>query len=287
MISQLECLVCMLKQGMNSARIATGDETLQEKVIHEIAEIIKHTDLNICPAYNSQPVYRAVSRITGNPDPFKALKKQTNQAALKLLPQLQQMVKKASDPLYTAFHVSVAGNMIDLGIGHQYDLSNTIQEIVDTPFAIDHYQKFKSDLKNAKTILFLADNSGEIVFDRVLLEQLIPTKLEIKYCVKSGPIINDVMMEDAKMAKITELVEVIETGSNDIGINFENSSPEFIKEYKSADIILAKGHGNFETCCDLPQNLFFLLKAKCIVVANQLRVPEGSVVFANMAQNLS
>jgi damage-control phosphatase, subfamily I len=281
MIAQLECLVCMLKQGMNSARVATNDKTLQEKAFREVSALVEDMDLNMSPAYVSQPVYETVARITGNPDPFKDLKVQTNQEALKLVPQLREIIKKAPDPLYTAFHVSVAGNMIDMGIGHQYEMSEMVQKIIDTPFTIDCYKKFKKDLASAKSILFLSDNSGEIVFDRLLVEQLVPTKINIKYCVKSGPIINDAMMEDAKVAGIPELVEVIETGSNDIGVNFEKSSQAFLDEFNSADIIIAKGHGNFETCCDLPNNIYFILKAKCIVVANQLGVEEGSIVFAN------
>lgn len=281
MIAHLECLVCMLKQGMNAARVATDDVVLQEKAVREISTLIKNMDLNMSPAYVSQPAYEMVAEITGNPDPFKELRKQTNQAALELVPQLKQIIQASSDPLYTAFHVSVAGNAIDLGIGHEFDMSEMVQKIIETPFTIDCYEKFKQDLESAKSILFLSDNSGEIVFDRLLVEQLVNTKIDIKYCVKSGPIINDAMMEDAKTAGITELVEVMETGSNDIGVNFEKSSQAFLDEFNSADIIIAKGHGNFETCCDLPNNIYFILKAKCIVVANQLGVEEGSIVFAN------
>ena len=120
-----------------------------------------------------------------------------------------------------------------------------------------------------------------IIFDRILVEELLKTGVEIIFIVKSGPIINDAMMADARVAGLTDLVPVIETGSNDIGINVSRSSEEFLKAFKSADLILAKGHGNFETCCAFPQNFYFLLKAKCKVVAKELGVRMGDIVFKN------
>jgi uncharacterized protein with ATP-grasp and redox domains len=125
----------------------------------------------------------------------------------------------------------------------------------------------------------LGDNSGEIVFDKLLVQVLKDKGLEVTFCVKSGPIINDATMEDAHAVGMTHLVSVIETGSNDIGINLQNCSSQFLKALKESDIILAKGHGNFETCNDLPYNFYFLLKAKCSVVARALGVDRGDIVF--------
>lgn len=279
MKSDHECLVCMLKQALNTARIATTDINLQRTIINRVAERIQRSDLTQTPATLSKPVYEIVADATGIKDPFRELRHQTNLEALQLLPELEANVAAADDPLSVALHLAVAGNIIDLGIGHDFDLFNDVKAILNAEFAIDDTGDFRRDLQPGRQLLFLGDNSGEIVFDRILVQELVGRELAVTYCVKSGPIINDATMEDAEQAGLTEMVPVIETGSNDIGINFSRVSSEFEAAFYKADIIIAKGQGNFETCDDAPGNIYFLLKAKCDVVARQLGVTTGDIVF--------
>ena len=281
MKSDLECLVCLLKQALNTAKIATEDKTLHRKVLDRVAEQIQRSNLELSPALVSKPVYDIVSEVTGVKDPYKDLKHQTNLEALSLLPELEKIVARANVPLDAALHLAVAGNIIDVGIGHAFDLKNDVQAIMRTKFTIDHTDAFKRELQSGRKLLFLGDNSGEIVFDRVLIQELLKRGIEVTFSVKSGPIINDATREDAEQAGLTELVPVIETGSNDIGIDFTRVSSEFEAAFYKADIIIAKGQGNFETCSDAPGNIYFLLKAKCDVVARELRVITGDIVFAH------
>ncbi|UCD38453.1 MAG: DUF89 family protein [Fidelibacterota bacterium] len=281
MRSEPECLVCMLNQAWNTARIATEDRDQQREIIESAAQLIQDTDLGLTPADNSRPIYDLVARISSVDDPFKELKQRTNDEALNMLPELQKTVEQAEDRIATALHVTVAGNIIDLGIGHAYDLHRDIEVILRTPFRIDHTEMFKQELVPDRTLLMLGDNAGEIVFDRVLIEELLRREIQVTYSVKSYPIINDATMEDAETAGITQLVPVIETGAGDIGINFDNVSDEFLKAFESADLILAKGHGNYETCDTRLENIYFLLKAKCNVVAGGLGVERDAIVFKN------
>ena len=279
MKSDMECLICLLKQAVNTVKIATQDKTLQREVINRTADVIRNADLGLSPAVISTEVYRIVSDVTGVEDPYKQQKEQTNREALGMLPDLQKMISDADDVLDAAIHLAVAGNIIDTGIGYKYDLKHDIYVIMQTPFAINDIESFKKELQPGRKILYLGDNSGEIVFDRVLIEQILTKGIDVTFAVKSGPIINDAMMEDAQTAGITEIVPVIETGSDDIGINFERVSEKFRRTFDNADFILAKGHGNYETCSELPYNIYFLLKAKCNVVAKELGVNEGDIVF--------
>lgn len=279
MKSDPECLFCMMKQAFNTVKATTDDPTVQREVLNRVAEVISYTDLNRTPAAISQPVYEIVSRVTGSKDPYAAIKRQTNEQAMKLLPVLQHMLDKAKDPLMTALHMAVAGNIVDIGIGHIFDLEKDVFTIMSIPFTRDDTEKFRKDLQPGKRLLYIGDNSGEIVFDRLLVKVLLDMGIKITFCVKSYPIINDALMEDARRVGITELVPVIETGSNDIGINLQKSGEVFRKELAESDIILAKGHGNFETCNDRSENFYFLLKAKCNVVAKALGVTMGDIVF--------
>jgi hypothetical protein len=128
-------------------------------------------------------------------------------------------------------------------------------------------------------MLYLGDNAGEIVFDKLLVEQILSTGVEVVFAVKSAPIINDAVMQDAVETGMTKLVKVITTGSNDIGVNWSNTSRELKNVFRNADVILGKGHGNFETCHDRPENLYFLLKVKCDMVADEIGVKLGDIVF--------
>lgn len=280
MKSDFECLVCMMKQALNTVTVATDDVQLQREVINRVARLIPETDLNRTPAFNSQKVYDVVSEITGVKDPFKKIKKQSNEDAIRLLPHLKKLVSDSADPLNTALHLAVAGNIIDTGIGYNYNLEKDIVAMMASGFAIEDIASFKKVLQAGRKVLYLGDNAGEIVFDRILVEEILKTGVDIVFAVKSGPIINDAMMEDARAACLMDLVEVIETGSNDIGVQLERSGKMFREKFESADMILAKGHGYFETCSGMnDERFYFLLTAKCAVVARELGVQTGETAF--------
>lgn len=273
----------MFRQALNTARVATKDPRAHTEVLRRLAKILPTLNMNQAPAPLSKPVYDIVSEVTQIRDPYARSKKQTNRAALALLPKLEASVHHSKDPLKKAIHLAVAGNIIDLGIGHTFDLKKDVAKIMKQPFAIDHSTPFRKDLHRGRKLLYLADNCGEIVFDRVLVEQLLALGLDVTVVVKSGPIINDATREDAEFAGLTGLCPVIETGSNDIGVGWPNTSPQFRRHVRNADIILAKGHGNFETCIGKPGNYYFLLKAKCDIVAAELGVKMGDTVFKHVA----
>ncbi|MHC4870706.1 MAG: damage-control phosphatase ARMT1 family protein [Planctomycetota bacterium] len=274
-----DCIVCMFNQALNTARVVTDDPEVHNKVLIELGKELEHISLDTTPAAVSQPVYEIVSRVTGIADPYKMIKEETNKEALSLLPMLEKVIYESSDKLKAAIHLAVAGNIIDLGIGHEFNLEEDVLRIMNSDFSIDSYREFKKEIKSSPNILYLGDNSGEIVFDRVLVEQLLQNGCNVKFSVKSGPVINDATMEDAETAGLTELVEVIETGSSDIGINWNNCSDEFKDEFIKADLIISKGQGNFETCNTRPENIYFILKAKCNIVADELGVNFGDIVF--------
>jgi uncharacterized protein with ATP-grasp and redox domains len=277
-----DCIVCMFRQALNTARLVTSDETLQLEILRRVARTVAEPDMNQTPAALSKPAYAIIANVTGVRDPYRLSKHETNRVAMGLLPALRERIASSPDPLDTALHVAAAGNVIDLGIGHEFDIEQDVYALIDTPFAINALDAFRSELRPGARLLYLGDNAGEIAFDRLLVEQLLNTGVDLTFSVKSGPIINDATAEDADVIGLTNLVNVIETGAADIGVNFANVSDEFRAAFESADLILAKGHGNFETCNDRPENAYFLLKAKCTMVADELGVNLGDIVFKHI-----
>ena len=191
----------------------------------------------------------------------------------------QSLVINNKDPIRAAVKVAVFGNIIDLGIGLKFDLNKNLERVFKEKFAVDEYNDFKEQLDSGgKNILYLGDNAGEIVFDRLLVEQLIKDH-NVTFVVKKRPVINDATVEDAEYTGMKDLVPIIDTGSDGIGIQWRTVSEEFLENYENADIIISKGQGNFETMSDKKGGIYFLLRAKCDCVARILGVKFGDIVF--------
>ncbi|MFH1683662.1 MAG: ARMT1-like domain-containing protein, partial [Candidatus Margulisiibacteriota bacterium] len=201
-----------------------------------------------------------------------------NREALELYPYLKKVVKKAKDPLLMAIRLAIAGNIIDYGALAEFDIRKTVKEVLKKKFAVSDYKRFKKDLKKAKLLLYVGDNAGEIVFDKVLIEELIK-HVEIVFAVKSKPVLNDVLMADAKMVGMDKVVRVIPSGSDHAGTTVSKGTKEFKKLYRKADIVIAKGQGNFETMDQERQNIYFLLKTKCPCLARAFGLRAGDIIL--------
>jgi len=286
MKATLGCIPCFVKQGLSAIRLSTRDPALQQKVLDEVLRRIQGISLDATPALLSHAVYAAVREMTGVADPFEQAKHETNQTALALLPELRRRIAASPDPLHAAIKIALIGNVVDLGIGHVFDIERDVESALAAELTVDDYAAFRDALKDCRRILYLCDNSGEIAFDRLLIEDLRARcgegrrgAPEVIASVKSGPIINDATLRDAEEVGLTSLVRVIGTGSDYIGIDPDHCSPEFAEAFRAADLILAKGQGNFETLDRAPEEIFFLLKVKCPEVAREIGVGEGATVF--------
>lgn len=274
-----DCIVCMFRQALNTARLVSDDPGVHLAILQGVAARVSGLSLDRTPANLSQPCYEVVSAVTGVADPYEEQKRESNRMVLELLPEIRAAVAGSADPLDAAIHAAAAGNIIDLGIGHEFDIRKDALAMLKQGFAVNAVEEFRAELRPGRKLLYLGDNAGEIVFDTLLVEMLTGYGVDLTYTVKSGPIINDATMQDARDVGMTGLARVIETGSADIGVGWRNVSDEFRTAFETADIILAKGHGNFETCNDRSENIYFLLKAKCTMVAQELCVTLGDIVF--------
>ena len=279
MKAEVDCIPCMFKQALNTARVITDDPKVHREILAKVAECIAELEIDQTPAAMSQPAYKIVSEVTGVSDPYADAKKESNEVAMQLSDEFEEWIEQTDDSLDAALHIAAAGNVIDLGAGHKFDIEKDVRELMAQPFAISSIEQFRQELKPGVKVLYLGDNAGEIVFDCLLVKQLLQCGADVTFTVKSGPIINDATITDAEFVGMTDLVTVIETGGADIGVNWENVSDEFFAAFKNADIIISKGHGNFETCNECSENIYFLLKAKCELVANIIGVTLGDIVF--------
>ncbi len=278
MKTYLDCIPCFVRQALEASKMATGNKIKQEKALKAVLSELENTSLkNKIPPQIARKVHRIVREVTKNNDPYKKVKDRYNRKALKMYPSLKRTVAKSKDRLLTATKLAIAGNIIDFGPGSKFDLEKTIEDVLAQDFAIDHFNQFRKALNISKKILYLGDNAGEIVFDRILLEEL--KGKEITFVVKGGPIINDATVEDARFVGIDKIakIEVVSNGDPDTGP--ARRSKEFINKLKDADLVISKGQGNYEALSEVDADIFFLLKVKCPLIARDIGAKVGDTVI--------
>lgn len=278
----LHCLPCFARQAVESAEMSTDDPEMKEKIIRSALRKASEIPFDKSPPHMGKEIHKIIKDFLGDIDPYKDLKNLYNKKALDLYPRMKEIVASADDPLETAARLAIAGNIIDFGVSvanNHFRLMDVINDTLKRPFAVDQYQEFKLDVINAKKILYAGDNAGEIVFDRILIEEIPGFREKVIYAVKGSPVLNDVTIEDARDTGLTEIIEVIENGSDAPGTILEDCSDLFLKTYNEADIVIGKGQGNYETLSEFCEKCFYLLKAKCPVLARDLKVGVGDIVL--------
>jgi len=231
------------------------------------------------PARTSTLIHRLLRSESGV-DPYQVVKTTYNRIALDLLPQLLLLASGMPDRLEGGVRAAIAGNVIDFGIYDHIDLQRSIDESFHLELSRVAFDAFRHAVETAGPILYLCDNAGEIVFDRVLLRILLEMKKSVIVAVKGAPVINDATLEDAAESGLTEYTELIDNGSDGIGTLLESCSERFLQAYQSADMIISKGQANFETLEQTQDpRLFFLFKVKCPVVARAIDRENGDIVL--------
>jgi uncharacterized protein with ATP-grasp and redox domains len=273
---QLECYPCLLRHGLEMLRIVNADQAQHRRVLQQVSMELSAFDTHRSPPEMAQRIYRIVCQETGERDPYLTVKQRSTREALALYPRLKALAVGAENPLETAIRVSIAGNIIDASISLDYDLERTLARVLTERFAIEAFAPFQNMLEKSSGVLFLADNAGETVFDRVLIEML---GKPVTYVVKGGPIMNDATVEDACSAGISRIATVIDNGCDAPGTVIGLCSKQFRHLFAQAELIIAKGQANYETLSGVAAPLFFLLQAKCAAVARDLGVPVNSIVF--------
>ena len=272
----LDCLPCMMDQALRAGRIATDDERIIKKLLDSVGAMMKDIPLENTPPETGEIIYRKVREITGVADPYKEVKKANIEEALSLYPKLKKIVKESDNSLLTAIRIAIAGNVIDLGVNKKFNLVEDVSKILKQNFAIMDFEKFEKQLKIADSVLYLGDNAGESVFDKILIEEL---NKPVTYVVREIPVINDVTEEDAIASGINEVADIISSGTTAPAVILSLCNIEFLERFNNSKMIISKGQGNYEGLSDVKQPVFFLLKAKCFVIANDLNVEENDIVL--------
>ncbi len=273
----LDCIPCMLKQALDSSRMVTDDVVKHAEIMEEaIAILINYRQYRNSPDL-AREIHRAIRRLTGVEDSYYEIKQRDLKAAKELYPFLKEFLIDNKNELYWALKIAATGNNIDAAIDQNIDVKKCVASELERKFAKCDLDILQDKLKTAANILVIGDNSGETVFDKVLIENLLP--VNIIYAVRSAPILNDATIKEAYESGLGQVSQVISTGCDAPGTIIEDCDEVFIELFNKADIIISKGQGNYEALSERDENIFFLLKAKCPMISKKLNVNLNDYVF--------
>ena len=274
-----ECYFCHIRTIEKLIDKFKPDEKVVENLIFSVHKLIASNREMSNPKLAAE-IHRIARLHLSNTNLYAEEKLKANDILLKKYSYWKAIVNQSKNSFYTAAKLSVIGNIIDYGAQSVKDnISDQIKYFYQKNLKIDMTTELKNEISKAKSILYLGDNCGEIVFDKLFIETM--HHKNITFAVRGKPVINDVTIEDAKQIGIDKICRVISNGFDAPSTLIESCSDEFIEKYNNADLIISKGQGNFEGLIESSQkNIFYLLIAKCSPIANLLGVNKNDMVVS-------
>lgn len=268
---QNDCIACIFRQVLEASKMVTDDEDTIRKTLNKYARMIPEIKKEDTAPLIVNRIQKYIKEVSGEKDPYYKFKKKNIKLAQEHYLDVEKVLKKADDPLLVALTISAVGNSIDAGVSLDVDIKGNVDLGLDAGFKQSDYSKFKTELKQAESLLIIADNAGEAVFDKLLIKVLNKDyDLNITYAVRNSPILNDVTLKEAKLIGIDQICNVISSGCDTPGLMLDYISEEFRNIFVKTDIIISKGQGNLEGLLGTGNGIYFLFKIKCDLIARVL-----------------
>lgn len=269
-----------MKHRLDKYKIQEED---RDKIVSELIKEIAQLNLNTKYSPEiARIIFSRLKEISFIQDPYKKEKEESNRLLMLRYKEFSSRVNNSDDKFNKALRFAIAGNIIDFGPNQEFNIDETIDKVMNTEFAIDHSVQLKTEIKKASTILYLADNSGEIVLDKLFLETIKHPNVWVAY--RGAPVLNDVTITEIIDVGIDKIAKIISNGDDAPSTLLHRVSDDFLNIYHSADLIISKGMGNFEGLMfETDPRIFYLLMIKCQTVGNKIGAQKGTFV---VKQNL-
>jgi uncharacterized protein with ATP-grasp and redox domains len=283
-----ECYPCLFQQLLSLAKLMRLDEKSKKGFIEKtMSDLLETHGEGIIVQHLIRKATDTINEMLGKPhdhDPYRSLKIKSNDIALQYRQIFKDKISASDVPLQTAIKLAAAGNIIDFGAKNhaQLNIEEELDSVEQRGFGIFHFEAFAERLETAKNLLYICDNAGEIVLDKIFVEEIKASfpDLKIVCAVRDKPIINDAVLDDAFYIGLDQIVRVISSGSIYPGTILAETSDEFKTRFAEADLIIAKGQGNFETLLEtIDDRLFFILRIKCEMMAKLAGTEAGNLVL--------
>lgn len=263
---------------LRTAKTVSEDDWLQRKVLLETMDVLRGASFDRSPPEICYDVIKAANKMLGVTDPYREHRKKLNKLAISAAEKVEKVIQGADDSLLAALKLACAANSLDVAVTNEA-LPQEVAELArEKEFEVDNYEQLREDLEGAKSVLYILDNAGEVAFDKLVIQQLLDK--DVTCVVRHSPVLNDATAEDAEEVSLSKLCSIVDPGVDFIGLPLDLCSAEFKEIFNNADVVIAKGMANFETLeGSSPKNIYFVLMAKCPVVAGMLGVSVGDLVL--------
>ena len=271
-----ECGPCFLRQAREALDLSTDDELLKMEIMGDIFKFLSNNfEVGTNSNGTGSEMHKMIIQKTGCRDPYFKEKIEGNEIALKYLPEVEKIIRD-DDSLENYVKIAIIGNILDFGaFTLDDDIESVIKQALKKDLTVKDIEEFEKSLNDNDRVLYLVDNTGEIVFDKLLLAKIKEYGLDITIAVKSEPILNDACMAEALDAGLDEFGEIVEIGCGTVGYVDSEISDEFREIFDAHSFIISKGMGNYEglTEIDLSEkDVYFLLCAKCNTISRDIGV---------------
>lgn len=280
-----ECISCLVKKHIDKY---PEDATREQKIkyMEAILFAVHNAPLSMSAPQIVDEIYKIREKMFGEKEDFSSIKEYFNNLMLKYEDKIRNNIEKSKDPLLCAIKYSMVGNFIDFGAMASVDenkLASLIDNCENTEIDITQYENLCYDIQNAKRIVFLTDNCGEIVFDKILISQIIKfnPSVNITAIVRGCDVLNDATITDAKQIALPSICNVIDNGTSFAGTCLDKISDIAKSAILDSDVIIAKGQGNLETLQYCGLNVYYIFMCKCNMFAKKFNKPLYSGVLVN------
>lgn len=280
----LNCITCNINQAIKVMELSTVDKNKKEEMMREVLKYLSSADYTKCNPEVMAGTWDIILKYIENDNPYEDIKKYYNMEVLKMTEAIESLIENSNNKFNTALKIAIAGNIIDFAAKHNFDfemLKKNLMNIEEINLAIDDSRDLYERLKAAKSVMYLGDNCGEICLDKLFIKYIkneFPN-IKIYFGVRGKVIVNDVTYDDAQMVGMQEVADIIENGDGSLGTVIDRVSVEFKEKFYNADVIIAKGQGNYESLNETDkENVFHLFMAKCELISNPLGIKNFSIV---------
>ncbi len=282
----LDCILCNIKQVLTVTDLLKLDAANKEIIMRNVLGYLESADYKRSNPEVIGGTWDIITNHINDKNPYKEIKCYYNAELSNITGKVKELINQSQDQFDTALKIAITANLIDFAANHTFDeamLLRKITTIHEQHLAINDSKELYEELKTAGTLLYLGDNCGEIVLDKIFIEcikQDFPN-IKVYFGVRGKPIVNDVTIDDANMVKMQDVAEVISNGDGSLGTVIARTTTAFREVFYQADVIIAKGQGNFESLSEIDRgNIFFLFMVKCEAVASCLKIPKMSIICA-------
>lgn len=279
-----DCFMCDRNQIRKISAFLELDERTEKQLLELANEYLENCDRTKTNPEVMAEIWKQTTGVLENNNPYKDIKVRYNQLMISMEKDIEEIIDSSEQPLQTALKLAVLANIIDFSARHEFDeqlVKDKLMQADRTRLALDDSDKLFDALAHARSLLYLGDNCGEIVVDKMFIRKIRQRypELKVTYGVRGQAIVNDVTMEDAADIHMEDVAQIISNGDGSLGTVLGRTSMQFRDVFSDSDVVIAKGQGNYEGLLEeTREHLFFLFMAKCDLVARLIEAEKMSIV---------